>query len=142
MVGPLTRPEIEVIPAHTTIAGVRFLPGSAPPLPTVLDDLVDQRLRLTELWGSSVDRLVEAMAGAGTPEPALLLLEAHLLQEFRRAVRVDRLVVEAVQALMPWHPVNIDTVADHVPLSVSQLGRRCLEAVGVSRRSCSGLAAA
>jgi AraC-like DNA-binding protein len=132
LVGPLTGPQIEVIPAHTTIVGVRFLPGTAPPLPTVLDDLVDQRVCLTELWGSSVDRLVEAMAGAGKPERALMLLQAHLLQEFRRAVGVDRLVVEAVKALMPWHPVNIDTVANHVALSASQLRRRCLEAVGVS----------
>ena len=44
LVGPLTGPEIEVIPARTTIVGVRFQPGTAPPLPTVLDDLVDQRL--------------------------------------------------------------------------------------------------
>ena len=50
LVGPLTGPEIEVIPAHTTIVGVRFQPGTAPPLPTVLDDLVDQRLGLAELW--------------------------------------------------------------------------------------------
>jgi AraC-like DNA-binding protein len=132
LVGPLTGPQIEVIPEHTAIVGVRFLPGTAPPLPTVLDDLVDQRLGLTELWGSSVDRLVEAMAGAGTPERALMFLQAHLLQELRRAGRMDPLVVEAVKALMPWHPVNIDTVANHVTLSASQLRRRCLEAVGVS----------
>ena len=35
LVGPLTGPEIEVIPAHTTIVGVRFLPGTPPPLPAV-----------------------------------------------------------------------------------------------------------
>ena len=74
LVGPLTGPEIEVIPAHTTVMGVRFQPGTAPPLPTVLDDLVDQRLGLAELWGGAVDRLAEAMAGAGTPERALMLL--------------------------------------------------------------------
>ena len=44
LVGPLTGPKIEVIPPHTTIVGVRFQPGTAPPLPAVLDDLVDQRL--------------------------------------------------------------------------------------------------
>src|SRR5487761_857286 len=101
LVGPLTGPEIEVIPAHTTIVGVRFQPGTAPPLPTVLDDLVDQRLGLAELWGSSGDRLVEAMARAGTPEQALMFLQAHLVQEFRSAVRVDPLVGEAVQAPLP-----------------------------------------
>ena len=132
LVGPLTGPEIEVIPAHTTIVGVRFLPGTAPPLPTVLEDLVDQRLGLAELWGSSAGRLGEAMARAGTPERALMLLQAHLLQEFRSAVRVDPLMVEAVTALMPWHPVDIDTVANHLALSASQLRRRCLQAIGVS----------
>jgi AraC-like DNA-binding protein len=132
LVGPLTGPEVEVIPAHTTIVGVRFQPGTAPPLPAVLDDLVDQRLGLAELWGSSVDRLVEAMAGSGTPERALEFLQAHLLREFRSAARVDPLVGEAVRALMPWHPVNIDTLATHLALSASQLRRRCLHAVGVS----------
>lgn len=132
LVGPLTGPEIEVIPAHTTLVGVRFHPGTAPPLPAVLDELVDQRLGLEDLWRSSADRLVETMALAGTPERALMVLQAHLLQEFRGAVRVDPLVNEAVQALMPWHPVDIDTVATHLALSASQLRRRCLQAVGMT----------
>ena len=76
--------------------------------------------------------LAEAMVRAGTPERALMFLQAHLLQEFRNAVRVDPLVDEAVKALMPWHPVNIDTLATHLALSASQLRRRCLHAVGVS----------
>ena len=131
LVGPLTGPEIEVIPAHTTIIGVRFQPGTALPLPTVLDDLVDQRLSLAELCGNT-DRLVEGIARAGTPEQALTFLQAHLRREFRTAGRVDPLVGEAVQALMPWHPVNIDTLATHLALSPSQLRRRCLHAVGMS----------
>jgi hypothetical protein len=107
LLGPLTGPEIEVIPAHTTIVGVRFQPGTPPFLPTVSDDLVDQRQGLAELWGSSADRLVEAMARSGTPERALMFLQAHLLHEFRTAVRVDPLVGEAVKVLMPWHPVDM-----------------------------------
>jgi AraC-like DNA-binding protein len=132
LVGPLTGPEVEVIPARTTIVGVRFYPGTAPPFPTVLDELVDQRIGLAELWGSLVDRLVEAMAQAGTPERALMFLQAHLLQEFRSAVHLDPLVREAVKVLMPWHPVDIGTLAGHLALSASQLRRRCLHAVGVS----------
>jgi AraC-like DNA-binding protein len=132
LVGPLTGPEVEVIPAHTTVVGVRFHPGTAPPLPAVLDDLVDQRLGLAELWRSSADRLVEAMAMAATPERALMLLQAHLLREFRRAAGVDPLVGAAVRALMPWHPVDIDALATHLALSTSQLRRRCLRAVGTS----------
>ena len=132
LVGPLTGPEIEVIPPHTTIVGVRFQPGTAPPLPAVLDELVDQRLGLAELWGDVADRLVEAMARAATPERALIALQAHLLREFRSEARVDPLVGEAVKALMPWRPVNIDALATRLALSASQLRRRCLHAVGVS----------
>ena len=132
LIGPLTGPEIEVIPAHTTIVGVRFQPGTAPPLPTVLDDLVDQRLGLAELWGSSVDRFVAGMARAETPELALAALQGRLLQEFRSTVSADPVVREAVTALMPWYPVSIDTLAAHLALSASQLRRRCLHAVGVS----------
>jgi len=132
LVGPLTGPEIEVIPAHTTIVGVRFQPGAAPALPAVLDDLVDQRLALTQLWGSSVDRLQEAMARAASPQRSLEVLQAQLLPEFRQARPVDPVVREAVKALMPWQPVSIGTLATHLALSASQLRRRCLHTVGVS----------
>jgi len=132
LLGPLTGPQIEVIPARTTIVGVRFHPGTAPPLPTVLDDLLDQRLCLAELWRGPVDRLVEAMALAGTPERALMILQDHLLHEFRRTVPVDPLLTEAVNALMPWHPITIETLATHLALSASQLRRRCVHAVGTS----------
>jgi AraC-like DNA-binding protein len=131
LVGPLTGPEIEVIPAGATIVGVRFQPGTAPPLPVVLDDVVDQRVGLAELWGSLADRLVEAMALAATPERALMCLQAYLLREFRSAVNLDPLVDETVTALMPWHPVSIDTLAAHLAVSASQLRRRCLHAVGL-----------
>ncbi|MDN5861771.1 MAG: AraC family transcriptional regulator, partial [Pseudonocardia sp.] len=131
LLGPLTGPQIEVIPAHTTVVGMRFRPGSPPPLPTVLDDLVDQRVGLTELWGPAVDRIVGAVAGAGTPERALLSLQANILRAFRTSVQLDPLVGAAVQALMPWHPVEVGSVATHLALSASQLRRRCLHAVGV-----------
>ena len=74
-------------PGAPTVVGVRFQPGTPPLLPAVPDDLVDQR-QAGGLWGSSVDRLVEAMAGAGTPERALMFLQADLLHEFRTAVPV------------------------------------------------------
>lgn len=129
LVGPLTGPEVEVIPARTTIVGVRFMPGTAPPLPAGLDDLVDQRLDLADLWGGLVDRLVETMALAGTPELALMVLQKHLEREFRG--RLDPLMGEAVRALMPWQPLTIDALADQLALSASQLRRRCLQSIGV-----------
>ena len=130
--GPLTGPEVEVIPPYTTVVGIRFRPGAAPPLPTVLDDLVDQRLGLGDVWGRSVGRLEETIGRAATPERVLAALQEHLLREYRAAARADRLVREAVTALMPWRPVHIDALAAHLALSPSQLRRRCLQVVGVT----------
>lgn len=132
VLGPLTGPQDEVIPPHTTVLGVRFQPGTAPPLPTLLEDLVDQRLRLAEVWESSVDRLIDTMAAAGTPERALVYLQAHLVNVFRSPLHLDPLVSEAVKALMPWRPVNIDSLATRLALSTSQLRRRFLRAVGMT----------
>lgn len=132
LLGPLTGPRVEVIPARTTIVGVRFRPGTPPLLPTVLGDLVDQPLGLDELWGREVERLVEAMARSGTPEEALLVLQRHLLRKFRTSIPVDPLVGEAVRVLMPWQAVDVGSVAAHLALSASQLRRRCVQAVGLS----------
>lgn len=135
LVGPLTGPNVEVIPPHTTLVGARFHPGMAPPFPVVLDDLVDERVGLVEVWGRSVDRLGEAMADAPEAEVALDLLQAHLVQAFRTAGGVDPLVRQAVRLLMPWHPVEIGTLAAHLAISASQLRRRCLHTVGVGPKA-------
>ncbi|GAA4061692.1 helix-turn-helix domain-containing protein [Nonomuraea soli] len=131
LIGPLTGPAIEVIPPRTTLVGVRFHPGSAPPLPAPLDDLVDQRITLEGPWGDVAERL----AGAATPERALTLVQARLLREFRGTAGADPLVGEAVRALMPWQPMSVDGLAAHLGLSASQLRRRCLHAVGVSPKA-------
>ncbi|HEX7131825.1 MAG TPA: DUF6597 domain-containing transcriptional factor [Iamia sp.] len=135
VVGPLTGPMIEVIPAHTTLVGVRFHPGMAPPFPTALDDLVDERLSLGDLWGSSADRLGEAVADASCPEAALDLLQAELVQTCRPPGRDDLLMREAVRHLMPWPRVTVGALASHLGISPSQLRRRCLHSVGVSPKA-------
>ncbi len=134
LVGPLTGPNVELIPPHTTLVGVRFLPGMAPPLPTVLDDLVDERLSLEALWGNSASRLGEEIAGAAGPETALDLVQGQLLRMYRSA-GVDPLIREATRLLMPWHPVEIGSLASHLAISTSQLRRRCLHTVGVGPKT-------
>ncbi|MGW5748644.1 helix-turn-helix domain-containing protein [Amycolatopsis sp. NPDC003861] len=123
LLGPLTSARLEVIPARTTLVGVRYLPGAAPPLPVPLDELVDQHLDLADLW-SEADRLTEAASGP------IEVLQARLPRK-----AVDPLVAEAVRRLMPWRPVDIDGLAGHLALSPSQLRRRCLQAVGVAPKT-------
>lgn len=131
LLGPLTGPYVEVIPPRTTLVGVRFRPGMAPPFSTVLDDLVNERVDLGEVWGRSVDRLGEAMACATGPVAALDVLQAHLV----RQRRVDSLIREAVRRLMPWHPLEVGTLATDLAISSSQLRRRCRQSVGLSPKA-------
>lgn len=135
LLGPLTGPYVDVLPPFTTLVGVRFHPGTAPLLPAVLEDLVDERVRLAELWGRSADRLGERVAEDTRPEAALDLLQAHLLRTFRRTGVADRLVKEAARLLMPWNPADVHTIAAHLSISPSQFRRRCLHAVGLGPKA-------
>ena len=132
LLGPLTGPIVEVLAPHTTLVGVRFMPGAAPPLSEALDSLVDLRLDLKELWGSLADRLLEDVATAPDPETALGRVQARLVRMYGRAGRGDPLVREAAGRLMPWEPVRISTLADHLAISAPQLRRRCLQTLGMT----------
>lgn len=133
--GPLTGPRLEVIPPHTTLVGVRFHPGMAPPLPMPLDELVDQLVDLADLWGETAEQLGATVAATARPDEALRLIQDHLLWTFRCVGHPDPLIHEAVLRLMPWHPLEIGAVADHLAISTTQLWRRCLDRVGVSPKA-------
>lgn len=81
-------------------------------------------MALEDLWGGAAAQLAEAVATADGPEAALDVVQAHLLQAFRRSGRSGPLVRGAVRQLMPWHPVEIATLARHLAVSATQL-RRC-----------------
>ncbi|HWL95731.1 MAG TPA: helix-turn-helix domain-containing protein [Nocardioidaceae bacterium] len=133
--GPLTGPNVEVIPAHTTVVGLRFHPGGAPPIPEVLDDLVDQRVSLEAVWGSTARRLSDVATVAPSPEAALACLQSELVEVLPTPGGADPLVQEAVRRLMPWHPVEVGTLAEHLAISSTQLRRRCLHRVGISPKA-------
>jgi AraC-like DNA-binding protein len=135
LVGPLTGPRVEVIPAHTTLVGVRFHPGMAPLLSIALQDLVDEHIPLEALWGAQTHRLEDEVATAPGPEVALDILQGQLLRTFRRAGRVDLLIREATRQLMPWHPFTVGALAEHLALSESQLRRRFLHTVGLGPKA-------
>ncbi len=135
MLGPLTGALVEVIPAHTTLVGVRFWPGPNPFLPIALSELVDDHVDVRDLGHRWVDEVGEAMANAPTPEAACIALQSHLLRRLTTRPRSDTLLGEAVRLLMPWRPANVSTVAAHLGLSASQLRRRFLHAVGTTPKA-------
>ena len=130
LLGPLTGPLLEMIPARTVVVGVRFHPGAATMTTADLADLVDRRVRVDDLglpWSGG--RVGEAMHSAPTPDAALQVLQAFLHARLP-ARRSDPLVDHVVRRLMPWGSTGVATVADEVGLSTSQLRRRCLRALG------------
>jgi AraC-like DNA-binding protein len=135
LVGPLTGRLVEALPAHSTVVGIRFLPGAAAMLWPQVDELVDQRLDLARLWGDTAARLADLAAAAPTPRAALDLLQAHLAVACARGGGPDPLVAEVVRCLMPWRPASVAAVAAHVSLSLAQLRRRCLRALGVTPKA-------
>jgi AraC-like DNA-binding protein len=135
LVGPLTGPLIEVIPPHSTLVGVRFLPGAAPPLWGEAHELVDLRLDMEELCGSLANRLGDGVAAARGPRAAQEVLQDHLVTAYARGPSRDALVREVVRRLMPWRPVSVAAVADEVSISPAQLRRRCLRTLGVTPKA-------
>ena len=129
LLGPLTGPVVDVIPPRTTVVGVRFHPGAAPSVPAALGELVDRHLRLTDL--RCTGGLEDEVAAAGSPQGALDVLQQHVLHWMRESRPPDPRLVEVIGLLMPWHPVEVTSVADYVGLSMSQLRRRCIHVVGV-----------
>jgi AraC-like DNA-binding protein len=136
LVGPLTAASVQVLPAHTTVVGVRFRPGTAAALLGLpADELVDRTVQLDEVWGGTAARLSELLAGAPGAEAALELLQRYLVYQQARTDRPDPLVVEAVGRLMPWRSIEIGRLTTHLAILASQLRRRFLLTVGVGPKT-------
>lgn len=98
LVGPLTGPSVEVLPAGTTVIGVRFCPGAAVPLLGLpACELVDLTMPLDEIWGSAAVVLGELVSGARSPEVALFVLQEQLADRRADGAKPDPLVAEAVR---------------------------------------------
>jgi AraC-like DNA-binding protein len=133
VVGPLTRPLVEVLAPGTTVVGVRFRPGAAASvlgLPAA--ELVDLVIETDELWGRAAAALGERVAGATSPEEALARLQRHIAGRLGDAPGPDPLVSEAVRRLMPWRTDHIGSLTSSLSISDRQLRRRCQAAVGLA----------
>ena len=133
VVGPLTRPLVEVLAPGTTVVGVRFHPGAAPSvlgLPT--SELVDLTLETEELWGRSAVALGELLNPAASPEEALAGLQRHIVARLPDAEPLDPLVSEAVRQLMPWRTDEVGSLTASLYVSERHLRRRFQATVGLA----------
>lgn len=135
LVGPLTRAQVETLPAGCTIVGARFWPGAATPLLGVpADELVDRIVPFGDVCGASSE-LADRLAAAPCPDAALRVLQLDLLRRQAGTPPPDPLVAEAARRLMPWWPTGIGPLAGELSLSESQLRRRFLAEVGVGPKA-------
>jgi AraC-like DNA-binding protein len=136
VVGPLTRPLVEVLAPGTTVVGVRFRPGAAPSaLGLPAGELVDLAMATDELWGRGAVALGEQVAGAASPEEALARLQRHIVGRLGDAPGPDPLVSEAVRQLMPWRTADVGSLTSSLYISERQLRRRCQAAVGLAPKA-------
>jgi AraC-like DNA-binding protein len=132
VVGPLTRPLVEVLAPGTTVIGARFHPGAAPSvLGMPASELVDLTLETDELWGRAAVALGELVDGAASPQDALTALQRHVVGRLAGAAAPDLLVSEAVGQLR-WRTDDVGSLTSSLHISERQLRRRCQAAVGLA----------
>lgn len=136
IVGPLTRPLVEVLAPGTTVVGLRFRPGAAPSfLDLPASELLDLAVEADELWGRSAVALGECVHGAASPTNALAGLQQHLVGWLGDAPGPDPLVSEAVRQLMPWRSADVGSLTSSLFISERQLRRRCQAAIGLAPKA-------
>jgi AraC-like DNA-binding protein len=135
VVGPLTRPLVEVLAPGTTVVGLRFHPGAAASvLGLPASELVDLTLEADELWGGSAVALGE-LVDAASPEQALGRVQRQIAARLADGAAPDPLVAEAVRQLMPWRAEDVGSVTSSLYVSERQLRRRLQAAVGIAPKA-------
>jgi AraC-like DNA-binding protein len=136
VVGPLTRPLVEVLEPGTTIVGIRFRPGAAAAvLGLPASELVDLTVESDELLGRPARMVGELVAGSPSPAEALALLQRQVMGRLADAADPDPLIAEAVQRLMPWHARDVGSLRSALGISERQLRRRCQASVGLGPKA-------
>lgn len=146
--GPRLQPACYEPPEMTDVIGVRLQPGVAFALVnnrsgpasrtapkgtgTTIVDLVDRRVRLTEVIGQSAEPLESRMAEARSVEARFDLLESFLLEHVGGA-RIDDRVTRALRNITESAgEIKLRAVAINCGISLRQLERLMLKWVGIS----------
>jgi len=136
IVGPLTRPMVELLAPGSTVVGVRFRPGAAASVLGVPpSELVDLVLDADQLWGRSAVALGERVAQSASPEQALVLLHQLIVGRLADAAGPDPLVAVVVRRLSGWPTDDVGSLGSSLGISERQFRRRCQSAIGVAPKA-------
>ena len=134
ILGPQTGPREEILTGGTTVVGIRLQPAAAAcVLGLPASEFVDLDLAVDELWGRPMIALEEALATAGSPQEAAVILEQTVANRLTDEADVDPIAAQAVDRLVSGQ--RISALAGALWISERQLRRRCTRAVGVSPKA-------
>ncbi|HVS66108.1 MAG TPA: AraC family transcriptional regulator [Thermoanaerobaculia bacterium] len=131
-VGTMTKPLDTELAPRSTLIGIRFHPGAGYPfLGAPLEELVDRRVGLTELWPrAAVERLLGRLAESERPAQWSSALVAELSP--RRSCIPDQAVRQAVRWILESQGrVRAGELALRLGISRQTLARRFRRQVGV-----------
>ena len=133
--GPDTKPIVERFAPGTTIIGVRFRPGAAPPwLGVPASALLNGRVPLHDLWGADARRLQDRLLTA--QNPAETIMSALLARDRKASLQDDapRAVLAALTCT-DGVPPSVPALARQLGFSERTLRRRCEAAFGYSPKT-------
>lgn len=131
IIGPRTRPVVEVLAAGTTVLGLRLLPGAATALfGAPARELVDLSVDAAKLLGTPAVTLADRTRGAGCDD-ALIALQHLVAGRLADAAGPDPLVEAAVRMLLPGRHQAVRPLTKSLSISERQLRRRCRDATGL-----------
>lgn len=129
--GPATTAVQAMLPAWSTLVGVRLRPGAAPNvlgLPS--SELLDAEVPLRDVWGRQMPDLAAHIAELPDVAVKLAAVEAIVAGRLADADPPDRLV-GAATAWLARHPDGqVSTLSQTLGLSDRQLRRRCEATIG------------
>jgi AraC-like DNA-binding protein len=131
VVGPWSEPFIARLAPGATIVGARFYPGRAPGLLGLpASELLNQSVRLSDVWGSAVETQFARIAQAAGLPARRSAMVAALLDRLEHPAPLDRAAIAAVQWLANHPNGRIEELSRLVGISSRQLQRRFSDAVG------------
>jgi AraC-like DNA-binding protein len=136
LIGPRTGPRVATLAPGTTVVGVRFHPGAAPPLLGVpAHELVDADVAAEELLGRAAAALGEAAAEAASPDLAAGLLERSIVERLGSARSPDPLVSQLVRRLLAREANEVGSITSSLFISERQLRRRMTDGIGLAPKA-------
>ncbi len=136
ILGPHTRPVLQLIPPGTTVIGARFHPGTALVLGGVpASELVDRVVPAEVLTGRWGEELGERLAQVTSTAEAVTSLAEQIAARFGVGSAPDPIVQSAVRQLLPGNASRVGAVAAAAGISERQLRRRFEAAVGMAPKA-------